>query len=620
MEPWDGPAAIAFTDGSVIGACLDRNGLRPARYYVTEDDMIIMASEVGVLEVPPEKVIKKERLHPGRMLLVDTDQGRIVDDEELKMNMAGEHPYGEWIKEHMADLEELPESDDVHPVDHETLLQRQQAFGYTYEEVRKVLEPMATNGVEPVGAMGIDSPLAVLSDRPQLLYNYFKQLFAQVTNPPIDAIREEIITMTATTIGPERNLLKPEPESCRHIRLNTPLLTNAEMAKLRDIRRGGFKTATLPILFEASEGGTGLEQALEELCAAADKAVRDGATFLILSDRGMNEKQAPIPALLATSCLHHHLIRKGTRTRVSLLVESGEPREVHHFCLLLGYGASAINPYVAIETLDDMIRQNILKDTSHEEAVSKYIKAGTKGILKVLSKMGISTVQSYRGAQIFEAIGLDSGLIDKYFTWTASRIGGIGLDVIAEEALMRHRRGYSDQEGRVKTLDAGGDYQWRKDGEKHLYNPHTIHTLQQACRTNNYELYKQYSDMISKQDRELFTLRGLLNLKKADQPVPLDEVESVESICKRFKTGAMSYGSISKEAHESLAIAMNRIGGKSNTGEGGEDPGPLYTGRKRGSAPKRDQTGGVRPVRGHEPLSDQRRRDPDQDGPGRKTG
>ncbi len=572
MEPWDGPAAVAFTDGKIIGALLDRNGLRPARYYVTSDDLIILSSEVGVLEVAPEKVIVKDRLRPGRMLLVDTEEGRIVSDEEVKRRISTEHPYQEWLNEHLVDLEDLPEAPKVPGTDLSTLTQRQQAYGYTFEELTKILEPMGKSGVEPVAAMGVDIPLAVLSNKPQLLYNYFKQLFAQVTNPPIDAIREEIITATVTTIGPEKNLIAPTPDSCRQIRIQTPILTNEELAKIRHIRREGFKSVTLPIVFKASEGSAGLEKALEAMCAAADDAIRDGATFLILSDRGIDADHAGIPALLAVSCLHHHLIREGTRMKASLIVESGEPREVHHFALLLGYGAAAINPYLAFESLHDMIRQGLLTDIEPAEAVSKYIKAATKGVIKVLSKMGISTIQSYRGAQIFEAIGIHSSVIDKYFTWTPSRIGGIGLDGIAAESLERHHRAYSAREGRDATLDAGGDHQWRKDGEYHLYNPETIHTLQQACRTNNYSLFKKFTRMIDDQSKQLVTLRGLLKWKPGRTPVPIEEVESVESICRRFKTGAMSYGSISKEAHESLAIAMNRIGGKSNTGEGGEDP------------------------------------------------
>jgi len=572
MEPWDGPAAIAFTDGSIIGAVLDRNGLRPSRYYVTKDDLIVLASEVGVLDIAPERIARKERLTPGRMLLVDTVEGRIVSDEEIKSRIIGEQPYQDWIKEHLISLEELPEAEIVLGSDHDTVLQRQHAFGYTFEQLRKTLEPMARTGVDPIGSMGTDAPLAVLSDRPQLLYNYFKQLFAQVTNPPIDANFEEIITAQGTTIGAERNLIDPQPESCRQIRLKSPFLTNAELAKLRHIQRDGFKTVTLPTLFEAAEGAAGLENAMQALYTAADNAIAGGATLLILSDRGVDAGRAPIPALLATAGLHHHLIREGTRTKISLLIESGEPREVHHFALLLGYGAGAINPYLALETLDDMIRRKQLVGVDVEKAEYNYIKACTKGVVKVLAKMGISTIQSYRGAQIFEAIGLSQELVDKYFTWTFTPVGGIGIETVAQEALIRHNRAFSPQEGRDLVLDTGGDLQWRKDGEEHIYTPETVHALQSAVRTNNYAMYKNFVKLSQREDQKYMALRSLLGFKTDRQPVPIEEVEPIETIFKRFKTGAMSYGSISKEAHETLAIAMNRIGGKSNTGEGGEHP------------------------------------------------
>jgi glutamate synthase domain-containing protein 2/glutamate synthase domain-containing protein 1/glutamate synthase domain-containing protein 3 len=570
MEPWDGPAAIAFTDGSIIGAILDRNGLRPSRYYVTKDDLIVLASEVGVLDIAPERILRKERLTPGRMLLVDTVEGRIVSDEEIKGKIASEQPYREWLDKHLVSLEDLKDAENVPGSDHETVLRRQLAFGYTFEQLRKTLEPMARTGVDPIGSMGTDAPLAVLSERPQLLYSYFKQLFAQVTNPPIDANFEEIITAQGTTIGPERNLIKPEPESCRQIRLKSPFLTNEELAKLRHIDHEGYKTVTLATLFKASEGTAGLEEAMAALYLEADQAIKDGATLLILSDRGVDSENAAIPALLAVSGLHHHLIREGTRTKVSLLVESGEPREVHHFALLLGYGAGAINPYLALETLDDMIRRNMLVGMDHEKAIYNYIKAVTKGVVKVLAKMGISTIQSYRGAQIFEAIGLDQELIDQFFTWTYTPVGGVGLDVIAVETLMRHKRAYSEQEGLDLVLDTGGELQWRKDGEEHLYTPETIHALQTAVKTNNYALYQSFVKFIQRDSQKHMALRGLLSFKKDRQPVPIEEVEPASSIFKRFKTGAMSYGSISKEAHEAIAIAMNRIGGKSNTGEGGE--------------------------------------------------
>lgn len=572
MEPWDGPAAMAFTDGVQIGAILDRNGLRPARYYVTKDDLIIMGSEAGVVDIAPENILYKDRLRPGRILLVDTEQGRIISDEEVKAAIANEKPYQQWLDEHLVDLSDLPEAPEALEPKHENVQQLQQAFGYTFEELRKTIEPMATTGVEPLGSMGYDAPLAVLSDRPQRLYNYFKQLFAQVTNPPIDAIREEIVTATGTTIGPERNLLQPEPESCRHIKLATPFLSNEEFAKLRHIRRPGFKSITIPILFTAADGAEGLRNAMQIMCEAADRVIGKGHNVIILSDRGVDAENAAIPALLAVSGLHHHLIRQGTRTKVGIMLESGEPREIHHYALLLGYGVNAVNPYLAFETLDDMITQGLLRGISHDKAVKNYIKAATKGVVKILSKMGISTVQSYRGAQIFEAIGLKPELIDQHFTWTASRIGGIGLEEIAEEALIHHRRAFSNQEGRDKELDSGGDYQWRKDGEEHLFNPQTIHTLQEACRKGDYKLFKKYSKLVQGEYDHNRSLRSMLEMKPIGEPVPLDEVESVESIVKRFKTGAMSFGSISKEAHETLAIAMNRIGGKSNSGEGGEDP------------------------------------------------
>ena len=572
IEPWDGPASIAFTDGIKIGAVLDRNGLRPSRYYVTKDDQVIMASEVGVLDIAPERVLQKGRLQPGRMFLVDTELGRIVADEEIKQTIATEHPYRAWLTQSLVNLEDLPEPTHVHQPDHATVLLRQQAFGYTFEDLRVILAPMARDAVQPLGSMGTDTPLAVLSNKSQLLYNYFKQLFAQVTNPPIDCIREELITSTYTTIGPEANLLDPRPESCQQILLKGPVLSNEEFERLRHIDRPGFKSITLPSLFKVDEGGKGLEKALEKLFAKASNAIKDGHNILILSDRGIDAENAAIPALLAAAGMHHHLIREGTRTRVGLVIESGEPREVHHFALLIGYGVGAINPYLAFETLDDMIRQGILKDIDHKKAVKNYLKAVTKSVVKTMAKMGISTIQSYCGAQIFEAIGLNHAIIDKYFTGTASQIEGVGIDVIAEEIRARHRHAFPVRPVNGATLDAGGQYQWRHDGEAHLFNPGTIYRLQLSTRTNNYKVFKEYSELVNNQSKTLCTLRGLFEFKFAPQPIPIEEVEPVESIVKRFKTGAMSYGSISKEAHEALAIAMNRIGGRSNTGEGGEDP------------------------------------------------
>src|SRR5688572_23839279 len=571
MEPWDGPASIAFTDGRKIGAVLDRNGLRPSRYYVTKDDLVIMASEVGVLDVAPDRVLQKGRLQPGRMFLIDTDEGRIVADEEIKGKIATEQPYRQWLDQHMVELAQLPEPPEATEPTHQTVLRRQQAFGYTFEDLRMLMLPMARDGVEAVGSMGTDTPLAVLSNRPQALYNYFKQLFAQVTNPPIDCIREEIITSSETTIGSERNLLKPEPESCRLIELKSPILTNEEFAKLKFLDLPEFKSITLPILYPVDQGSVGLEKALDGIFAAASDAIKNGINIIILSDRGITRENAAIPALLAVSGLHHHLIREGTRTRVGLVLESGEPREVHHFSLLIGYGCGAINPYLVFDTLDDMIRQGLLRDVKHKDACKNYVKAAVKGVVKVISKMGISTIQSYRGAQIFEAVGLNRNVIDKYFTWTASRVEGVGLDVVAKEVEMRHREAFPDRSVNGHVLDVGGQYQWRQGGEYHLFNPQTIHKLQRACRTADYKVFKEYSALVNDQTKQWCTLRGLLDFKPANA-IPIEEVESVESILARFKSGAMSYGSISKEAHESLAVAMNRIGGKSNTGEGGEDP------------------------------------------------
>jgi len=572
MEPWDGPAAIAFTDGRVIGTVLDRNGLRPSRYYITTDDLVIMASEAGVLKVAPERILSKGRIQPGHMFLVDTEQGRIVPDEEIKTQLATANPYGKWLKENHIALEELPDVPDAPLPDHTALTQRQQAFGYTYEDQRVVLGPMATDGIQPLGSMGTDTPLAVLSNQSQLLYNYFKQLFAQVTNPPIDPIREEIVTSTVTLLGSEANLLAPTAASARMIRLEHPLLSNNELEKLRGITRPGFKSATLPLIFPAAHGTGAMEKALEALFTAADAAVVSGSNILILSDRGVDGSNAAIPALLAVSGLHHHLVRSGTRTRVALILESGEPREVHHFAVLLGYGVNAINPYLAFESLDDMIQQGMLPELTHKKAVKNFIKASIKGVVKTMAKMGISTVQSYRGAQIFEAVGLHHSVIDRYFTMTPSRIGGTDINGIARELMERHGRAYPKRVAPDPTLAPGGVYQWRKDGEEHQYNPLTITSLQKAVRTDDYKEFKVFSSLIDEQSERHYTLRGLLEFKGNMPSVPLDEVEPAEAIMKRFKTGAMSYGSISKEAHEALAIAMNRIGGRSNTGEGGEDP------------------------------------------------
>ncbi len=594
MEPWDGPASIAFTDGRVVGAVLDRNGLRPSRYYVTKDDLVVMASEVGVLDIPPERVLIKERLHPGRIFLVDTEQGRIIDDAELKTELARARPYAEWLKEHLLPIDNVAAADDVASSQSETLLQQQQAFGYTHEDVRLLMTPMADTGLEPIGSMGTDAALAVLSNRPRLLYDYFKQLFAQVTNPPLDGIREELVTQISTSIGPEGNILEPGALSCRQLWLPSPIVENDKLARIRNLDQPGFKTATLSILYPVADGGPGLDRALQSVCMQADEAIADGCSYIILSDRGIDHQQAAIPALLATAGVHHHLVRNGSRVKVGLVVETGEAREVHHFAMLLGYGAGAINPYLAFETLSALVEEDTLRDSSYAKAVKQYIKAINKGVVKVMSKMGISTVQSYGGAQIFEALGLEQKFVDKYFTWTASRIGGIGLDVVAEEVSLRHCRAFPERPADKPDLDWGGEYQWRRDGEYHLFNPETVFKLQHATSSGQFDIFREYTNMVDKQSEHRATLRGLFRFKQGRKPVPLSEVESVESIVKRFSTGAMSYGSISQEAHETLAIAMNRLGGKSNTGEGGEDPAryvPDENGDSRRSAIKQVASG-----------------------------
>jgi glutamate synthase (ferredoxin) len=571
MEPWDGPASIAFSDGTVIGAVLDRNGLRPSRYCVTKDDLVVMASEVGVLDIPPEDIVLKERLHPGRIFLVDTARGRIVSDDEVKRELASAHPYKEWLS-HLIDIDDLDPAPYLPPPSHETVLQRQQLFGYTHEDLRLLLAPMATTGEEAIGSMGTDTSLAALSDRPRVLYDYFKQVFAQVTNPPLDAIREELVTSMESTIGPEGNLLDPQPESCRQIMIKYPVIDNDQLARLRHVYDPGFRAVRLPMLFDATLDGQGLERALDDLKRRAQDAVEAGYTILILSDRDADRVRAPIPSLLATAGVHHHLVQQGSRTRCALIVESGDAREVHHCALLLGYGAGAVNPYLAFETLGDMIRQRIIVGLTHEHAVENYIHALNKGILKVMSKMGISTLQSYCGAQVFEAVGLDRAFVDRYFTRTASRIGGAGIAVIAEEVSRRHQKAFPLRPMADSDLDWGGEYQWRRDGEFHLFNPETVFKLQHSTRSGQYTIFKEYTKLVDDQNKNLATLRGLLELKKAKKAIPIDEVEPIESIVTRFATGAMSYGSISQEAHETLAIAMNRLGGKSNTGEGGEDP------------------------------------------------
>jgi glutamate synthase (ferredoxin) len=572
MEPWDGPAAVAFTDGRVIGAILDRNGLRPARYLVTHDDLVIMASEAGVLPVEPDRVKTKGCLTPGTMLLVDLNEQRLIPDEEIKSRLSARQPYGQWISENQISLENLPDPPRVHAFSPKDILQRQRAFGYSEEDVRMIMTPMAVNGEEPIGSMGTDTPLACLSDRPQSLFSYFKQLFAQVTNPPIDPIREDLVMSLTSYIGTERNILDETPQNCHTLKLQHPLLTNYDLEKLRRVSQGDFLATTLPMLFRVDGGAEELERALTGLCRRASLAIQSGYSIIILSDRGVDEEYAPIPSLLALTAVHNHLVREETRTQVALVVESGEPREIMHYCLLIGYGASAVNPYLAIETLEDLSNKGQLVDeVPFEKALKNYKKAVGKGLLKVFSKMGISTLQSYRGAQIFEAIGLNKNLIEKYFTGTVSRIDGIGLDVLVREAKMKHDHAFRTVTEAEPELDLGGNYHFRLNGERHLINPTTVTKLQQAVRQNDFKTFGELSQFLNNQTRELNTLRGMMEFKEDTESVPPEEVEPAKDIVRRFTTGAMSFGSISKEAHETLAIAMNRIGGRSNTGEGGED-------------------------------------------------
>ena len=585
MEPWDGPAAVCFTDGKLIGATLDRNGLRPCRYQVTTDDRVVLASEAGVLPTDIKNVRQKGRLQPGRMFLVDTVQGRIIDDEEIKADIVGRKPYRAWVTQYKISLDELPEPLNVQQPDHPTIRQRQQAFGYTVEELKMVITPMVVTGEEPISSMGTDTPLAVLSERPQLLFKYFKQLFAQVTNPPIDPIREELVMSLVTNIGPKPNVMDEMPESARRIRVKQPILTNADLEKIREIADPHFKSKTLRMLFRVATGSEGLAAAVDELCAQASQAINDGYKFLILSDRGVNEEWAPIPSLLGISAVHHHLVRECTRTEVGLILETGEPRDVHHFASLIGYGAGTINPYLVFETLVDMERDGYMPEgVDATTAEVKFIKAINKGLLKIFSKMGISTVQSYCGAQIFEAIGLNRTLVDRYFTGTPSRIEGIGIREIGEETLRRHAMAY--EPAPIRQLDFGGEVHYRVQGEHHNWNPETIYKLQHATRANDPKSFQEFSALVDDESRRRANLRGLLEFQFAEAPIPVEEVEPAKEIVKRFTTGAMSFGAISKEAHETLAIAMNRIGAKSNTGEGGEDPerfAPLPNGDSKNS-------------------------------------
>jgi glutamate synthase (NADPH/NADH) large chain len=570
MEPWDGPASIAFTDGIRIGAVLDRNGLRPSRYWVTDDDFVVMASEVGVLDIPQEKIVKKGRLEPGRMFLIDTEEKRIIRDEEIKEACANMRPYRKWLTQRRVTLpSDLPATEPA--PEQASLIERQQIFGCTQEDIDIVMLPMAAEAHEAVGSMGNDAPLAVLSSRPQLLFNYFKQLFAQVTNPPIDSIREEIVMSLETTLGREGNLLDETPGQCGQLRLLSPVITDAQLQYIREIDKPGLKAAVIATLFPAAEGPEGMERALDRICAEVSAAIAGGATILILSDRGVDAANAPIPSLLACGAVHHHLVRQHTRTQCGIVIESGEPREVMHFALLTGYGAGAINPYLAFETIHDMVGRGLLSVDNPLKAVANYITSIEKGLLKVMSKIGISTQQSYRSAQIFEAVGLGPDLIDRCFTGTVSRIGGIDVLDVARETLMRHAIAFSDQMRHRPQIDPGGQYRWRQRGEFHQYNPDTVALLQHATRSGSRAKFAEFSKLVNDRGRTLATLRGLLKFKQGN-PIPVEEVEPASAIVKRFCSGAMSFGSISKEAHETLAIAMNRIGGRSNTGEGGEDP------------------------------------------------
>ena len=601
MEPWDGPAMMVAADGKTICAVLDRNGLRPFRYTVTKDDKLIMASETGVLDIPPAQVKEKGRLQPGRMFLVSMEEGRIIGDEELKQGLARRQPYAAWLKEQKVALESLPLPTVVKTIDEADLPQQQRAFGYTMEELRILTTPMAVNGSEAIGSMGNDAALAVLSQENQLLFNYFKQLFAQVTNPPLDAIREELVTSKATFIGSEQNLFEETPLHCRQLSLHSPLINDRELEQIRLLDRPGLQATTLSILFDAQAGESALKAALDRLCAEASQAIEDGYAIIILSDRGVDAEHAPIPILLATSAVHHHLIRQGTRTRVGLVVESGEPREVQHFSLLVGYGAGAINPYLALQTVRDMAERGEFNGASSDGAAENFIRANEKGLIKIMSKMGISTVQSYRGAQIFEAIGLNQELVDQYFTWTSSRIEGIGLEVLEEEALQRHRSAFAEAGiSGQQDLETGSFYQWRRDGEVHQWNPEAIASLQYAAKSNDWTAYQEFARQANDLGERMATLRGLLRFKDSPGPVPLEEVEPASEITKRFATGAVSLGSISREAHETMAIAMNRLGARSNTGEGGEDYHrytPDANGDSRSSAVKQVASGrfGVTP-------------------------
>ena len=600
MEPWDGPACVTFTDGHQVGAVLDRNGLRPSRYWVTKDGMVVLASEVGVLDIPAENVERKGRLQPGKMFLVDIEQGRIIEDDEIKDGLANAAPYGDWLHAGIIKLSELPAREHiVYP--HSSVVRRQRAFGYTEEDLRILVTPMAKNGMEPLGSMGTDTPIAALSDKPRLIFDYFSQLFAQVTNPPLDAIREELVTSLGTSMGPEHNLLDPGPSSCRQISLAFPVIDNDELAKIIHVNADGdhpgLSAYVVRGLFSIADGGDSLRTRLDEIKAEVSQAINDGARIIVLSDRDGDAENAPIPSLLLTSAVHHHLIREKSRTKVGLVVEAGDVREVHHVALLIGYGAACVNPYLAMESAEDLVLQGVITGITPEKAVKNLIKSLGKGVLKVMSKMGISTIASYTGAQVFEAIGLSQEVVDEYFVGTTSRLGGVSLDVIAQETIARHHIAYppGGEVPGTKRLPIGGEYQWRREGEPHLFDPETVFTLQHSTRNKRYDVFKRYTDRVNEQSKRLMTLRGLFQFKDGiNPPISVDEVEPISEIIKRFSTGAMSYGSISAEAHETLAIAMNRIGGKSNTGEGGEEQErfiPMANGDSKRSAIKQVASG-----------------------------
>ena len=600
MEPWDGPACVTFTDGHQVGAVLDRNGLRPSRFWVTKDGLVVLASEVGVLEIPAENVERKGRLQPGKMFLVDIEQGRIIEDGEIKDGLANAAPYGDWLHAGIVKLSDLPSREHiVYP--HSSVVRRQRAFGYTEEDLRILVTPMAKNGMEPLGSMGTDTPIAALSEKPRLIFDYFSQLFAQVTNPPLDAIREELVTSLGTSMGPEHNLLDPSPSSCRQISLAFPVIDNDELAKIIHVNADGdypgLSAYVVRGLFSIADGGDSLRDRLTEIRAEVSQAIKDGARIIVLSDRDGDAENAPIPSLLLTSAVHHHLIREKTRTKVGLVVEAGDVREVHHVALLIGYGAACVNPYLAMESAEDLVLQGVITGITPEKAVKNLIKSLGKGVLKVMSKMGISTIASYTGAQVFEAIGLSQEVVDEYFVGTTSRLGGVSLDVIAEETIARHHVAYppGGEVPGTKRLPIGGEYQWRREGEPHLFDPETVFTLQHSTRTKRYDVFKRYTDRVNEQSKRLMTLRGLFQFKDGvNKPISIDEVEPISEIIKRFSTGAMSYGSISAEAHETLAIAMNRLGGKSNTGEGGEEVErntPMANGDSKRSAIKQVASG-----------------------------